>query len=133
MLLKRYNIGVLIDVRRFPKSKKFPHFNRENLKRELSSNNIRYLWLGESLGGFREGGYIKYMCSSEFKRGFNELLNVLEEFSADNIVIMCSERFWFRCHRRFIADKLVEHNYMVVHIIDESSSLKHRFRGYAKC
>ena len=57
--LKTHEISVLVDVRRFPTSKN-PEFKRENLEVELPKFGIRYVCMGETLGGFRKGGYKKY-------------------------------------------------------------------------
>jgi uncharacterized protein (DUF488 family) len=62
-LLREFSISVLVDIRRFPGSRKFPHFNRQSLEATLSAfsetsplggpaSGIEYLWL-EDLGGRR--------------------------------------------------------------------------------
>lgn len=116
-LLKGYSISVLVDVRRFPSSKKFPHFSKDELKPVLEKNGVKYVWLGELLGGFRKGGYAKYMETKEFERGLAELLGLAE--SGGILAIMCKERLWFRCHRRFISSALREKGYEVIHIIEK--------------
>jgi len=128
-LLKRYGIRVIIDIRRFPTSRKYPHFNRENLSRSLEGVGIKYFWLGNELGGFREGGYEKYMANNEWLRGYKHLLKILEEFKDTNVALMCSERLWFRCHRRFISDTLVRDGFKVVHIIDAERTYVHKLRS----
>jgi len=52
-LLQKYAISLVIDVRAFPSSQRFPHFNREYLARELFGAGISYWWLGRELGGYR--------------------------------------------------------------------------------
>ncbi len=123
-LLRKCSIKVVVDVRRFPTSKMCPHFEREALRGELSKRGIEYVWLGESLGGFRRGGYEKYMETEEFVRGMEELLSVLE--SGKRAAILCKERLWFKCHRRFISDVLVGLGYRVIHLIDEEKSYVHK-------
>lgn len=123
-LLKKYGIEVVVDVRRFPTSKMYPHFRREVLQRELTKEGIEYVWLGESLGGFREGGYERYMETEEFARGMEELLDVLE--SGKGVAILCRERLWFKCHRRFLSDVLTGLGYRVIHLIDKERSYVHR-------
>jgi len=54
-LLSLYKIKILVDVRRWPMSNKFPHFNSENLSRSLSSIGLKYIWM-ENLGGYRKFG-----------------------------------------------------------------------------
>ncbi|RKZ01415.1 MAG: DUF488 domain-containing protein [Candidatus Hydrothermota bacterium] len=125
-LLKHYGIKLLIDVRRFPTSRKYPHFNRESLEKSLVEQcGIGYLYLGDELGGYRKGGYEAYMETDEFKEGLGKLLF----WAQDGVTaIMCSEKLWFKCHRRFIADKLVELGHEVIHIIDERHTYKHKLR-----
>jgi len=121
-LLIKYNIEMVVDVRRFPTSKKFPHFKMEILKEELGKHKISYIWLGEKLGGFRKGGYRNYVETKDFKSGIKELLENLK----GRTVIMCAEKLWFKCHRRFIADELVKKGIKVIHIIDKKRTYEHR-------
>ncbi|MCD6529113.1 DUF488 domain-containing protein [Candidatus Bathyarchaeota archaeon] len=101
-LLRRYNIQVVVDVRRFPASKE-PDFCKENLERWLKEEGISYLWLGETLGGYRKGGYKKYIESESFKSGLTEILRLARRY---RLAIMCMERKVKYCHRRFIAGEL---------------------------
>lgn len=112
-ILKRYKIEVLIDVRRFPTSK-FSHFSRKNLEESLRENGICYLYLGDLLGGFRKGGYRKYTETKEFERGIREITKIPK-----NLALMCSEKFPWKCHRRFIAARLSEKGFEVIHILNE--------------
>jgi Uncharacterized conserved protein len=88
--LKAYDIELLVDVRRFPGSRRLPQFGSEELRAGLESNGIAYLWL-ESLGGRRAAlkdshnlgwtnsafrGYADHVETEEFARGLFELLNV---------------------------------------------------------
>lgn len=128
-LLKAYGVSVLVDVRRFPGSKKLPYFNRENLEAALPREGVRYLWLGESLGGFRKGGYREHLKTSEFKAGLGKVAETAAETST---AIMCAEALWFRCHRRFIADRLVRRGFTVLHILDERKTYPHRLGRRAR-
>ena len=126
-ILKFYRINTLIDVRRFPTSRIVPHFKREILENELLVHNIKYVWLGDLLGGYRRGGYEAYMSSEEFKEGLNKLINIVTS-SEGYVALMCSEKLWFRCHRRFIANKLVEKGFEVIHIIDIDRVQRHKIK-----
>ncbi len=75
-ILKNYKIALLIDVRRFPVSRKFPWFNKDNISEELKKEGISYLWMGEELGGFRRGGYENYTESENYKKGIEELIGI---------------------------------------------------------
>ncbi len=122
-LLKKYNINLLIDVRRFPKSRKFPWFNQETLKKNLKTNGIIYMWLGKNLGGYRKGGYKKYMETPAYQEG---ILMIKKLANKRRIAIMCSEKLWFKCHRRYISHTLVKEGYQVIHIIDDDKINVHR-------
>jgi len=121
-LLKKYNTDCLIDVRRFPTSK-FEHFKKENLTEFIEREGIKYVYLGQILGGYRSGGYEKYMHTEAFLNGIKQI-----ERHAKNkkSAIMCCERLPWRCHRRFISMQLESRGWEVVHIIDEKRIWKPR-------
>jgi len=126
-LLNKYDIKIVIDVRRFPKSRKYPWFNKDELRNILSSNNIKYIWLGEYLGGYRKEGYVNYMNTDEYYRGIKMVTKIISS-SNDYITLLCSEKLWFKCHRRFISDTLTKMGYKVIHIIDEDKTYTHILR-----
>ena len=133
-ILDEFGIEAVVDVRRFPRSRKFPHFNGENLKEALEKRGIDYLWLGDTLGGMRRarkykgqpwGGYREHMETEEFKKGIEELIKTaLKKKTA----ILCAEKLYFRCHRLLISEKLVEMGARVIHIIDPGRTYEHRLR-----
>jgi len=113
-ILKGFHIQRAVDVRRFPTSKKFLHFQRDNLAQALEREGIEYLYMGDSLGGYRKGGYQKYMQTEEFKWALNLLKRLVEEKRS---CIFCCERLYFRCHRRFITQAL-SGEFKIIHIIE---------------
>ena len=120
-VLRAYQIEVIVDVRRFPTSR-YSHFKQDRLKECLEQHGIEYQHVAR-LGGYRKGGYRKYMKSTEFEHG----LACVEEFAeSKRVAIMCAELLFFRCHRRFIADALKERGHTVVHIIDDKKSYEHK-------
>lgn len=123
-ILAKYRIKLVIDVRRFPQSKKFPHFNKENLQKVLETQGITYVNLPE-LGGFRRGGYKSFTQTEGFKKGLKKLLGLI---IPETTVVMCTERFFWRCHRRFIAEELVKLGYEVIHILD-GKTYKHKLKS----
>ncbi len=112
-LLAKHGVEAVADVRRFPKSRKFPHFNRESLEKTLPQFGIEYHWLGELLGGYRRGGYEAYIKTPEYMRGIEKLEALA---SRKRTAIMCAEGYWRRCHRRFIAETLEKRGWKVIHI-----------------
>jgi uncharacterized protein (DUF488 family) len=114
-ILLAYNIQSLIDVRSFPRSK-IPVFRRENLELLLNSEKIEYHFLGAELGGFRKGGYIAYTITDDFSKG----IDLVESAAlAKTSVIVCAERFPWKCHRKWIARELHKRGWEVEHIIDK--------------
>ena len=112
-ILRDYGVTLVVDVRRFPTSR-VEDFKRENLRLYLEENGIKYLWLGDKLGGFRSGGYHKYVESAEFNDGIRRLA----ELSKSEVVcILCLERKPKHCHRRFIAEALENMGFKVYHIV----------------
>jgi uncharacterized protein (DUF488 family) len=114
-ILFAYQIQNLIDVRRFPKSK-IPIFTREILEPLLHREGIEYYFLGAELGGFRKGGYIAYTLSDEFIKGVTLLESIALKKTS---VIICAERFPWKCHRKWIARELHKRGWEVEHIIDK--------------
>jgi len=114
-LCRKFKLQAVVDVRRFPVSK-FDHFKKDNLASKLRKWGVRYFYLGDVLGGFREKGYEKHTHTSEFIKGIEKLKEIASEFAT---AFVCAEKFPWRCHRRFIAQTLVQDGWRVIHILDE--------------
>jgi uncharacterized protein (DUF488 family) len=130
-LLPQHGIETLADIRRFPGSRKFPHFNRDELALALSNHGIQYVWL-EALGGRRgkqrDGSssvnlglhnssfrnYADYMQTHVFQASVTELL---EHARRKRTALMCAEALYWRCHRRLVSDFLVANGVKVEHIM----------------
>jgi uncharacterized protein (DUF488 family) len=130
-LLQAHGVELLIDIRRFPGSRKHPQYGRDALAASLQAAGIGYAFLGESLGGRRprslpidespNGGltnasfrnYADYMLTPEFRAGVDELLELA---APRTVCVMCSEGWWVKCHRRLLADYLVARGVEVRHI-----------------
>lgn len=121
-ILKHYQIEAIADVRRFPTSRKYPHFERSHLAEKLYQTNITYYWLGEKLGGFRKEGYQSYIKSESFLSGLQELMQIA---SKQVTAILCAEKLVINCHRRYIADHLTHQKWTVIHIVAENLSYPH--------
>jgi uncharacterized protein (DUF488 family) len=128
-LLSQHQVEALVDIRRFPGSRKHPHFNQDQLASALRSAGIEYHWL-EALGGRRHGmleespnlglrnqgfrSYADYMLTQEFQEGVEKLLHLAEQKPA---AIMCAEGLFWQCHRRLVSDFLVARSVSVLHIM----------------
>jgi len=115
-VLRDYQIAALVDVRVFPYSKRFPHFSQQFLEETVPAAGLRYVFLGEELGGHRREGYEAYMSSPAFAKGVEVLSAIGRE---ERVAFMCAERFPWKCHRRFIAAELERRGWRVIHIIDK--------------
>ena len=95
---------------------KMPVFTRENLENLLKRQGINYVFLGKELGGFRKGGYDAYTTTEEFRKGVDVLENIASKGTS---VIVCAERFPWKCHRRWISRELHMRGWQVEHILDK--------------
>jgi len=143
-LLKEFGVCLVADIRRYPSSRKFPHFNRQVLCKLLAAENIEYLWL-EALGGRRHTGkndksvniglktpgfrnYADYMATDEFILAVQKLLSVAGK---SRTAVMCAEKFYWKCHRRLLADYLIAQGIEVVHILGPGKLSDHKLTPYA--
>jgi len=122
-ILKSLYIKAVVDVRSFPTSKKFPHFNSDSLAEALEKEGFHYIYLGKELGGFRKGGYQNYMKTENFKKGIEKLEEIAENSLS---VFFCAEKLFFRCHRRFISEVLTERGWKVLHIVEKERIYEHK-------
>lgn len=134
-LLEAHRIEALVDVRAFPRSRRWPHFSGDRLAAAWAD----YHWLGAELGGYRKSAredsphtaldgmwraYADHMEGEEFRAGIARLLAIARERTT---AIMCAERLWNDCHRRHIADHLVAiEGAGVLHITGPSPPDPHR-------
>jgi uncharacterized protein (DUF488 family) len=114
-ILFAYDIRSIIDVRSFPKSR-LPIFTRENLELLLLQEGIKYHFLGKELGGFRKGGYTSYIITDDFMSGIDTLESIA---TTKTSVLICAEKFPWKCHRKWIARELHKRGWEVSHIIDK--------------
>ncbi len=114
-LLQRHGIQSLADVRSAPYSRYVPHFNRPELEYAVERAGIRYLYLGDELGGRPSGnefyddeGYVLYYRAARapfFVRGLERLT---DEGALCRTAIMCSEEDPTNCHRRLLIARVLE-------------------------
>ena len=143
-LLEENGLKLLADVRAWPSSKRYPHFNKEALAESLTAHGIRYEHFPE-LGGKRKAkpdsrntawrnasfrGYADYMETEQFQKGIERLLAVATE--AGPTAIMCAEAVWWRCHRSLIADYLKARGVEVLHIFGAKKVEPHPYTPAAR-
>ena len=142
-VLEENEIKLLVDVRAWPGSKRYPQFNKDALKESLNAHGIRYEHFPE-LGGKRKSkpdsrntawrnasfrGYADYMETEQFQKGIERLLDVAAE--AGPTAIMCAEAVWWRCHRSLIADYLKTRGTEVMHILGANKVEPHPYTSAA--
>jgi Uncharacterized conserved protein len=132
-LLNREGVTHLADVRAFPFSRRYPHFNGELLAPELAARGVAYTHFPE-LGGRRKTrpdsrntawrnasfrGYADYMETPRFAAALDTLVGKSE---LGPTAIMCAEAVPWRCHRTMISDGLTARGIEVIHILDAGAA-----------
>lgn len=130
-LLREHGVSLLVDVRRFPGSRRHPQFGRDALAASLADAGIAYRH-EEALGGRRASdpsagaspntawrvaafrAYADYMATPPFRGALRRLM---ADAKAGRPVIMCAEAVPWRCHRRLITDALLARDVPVFDII----------------
>lgn len=134
-VLGEAGVRTLVDVRRFPGSRRHPQFNRQPLAAALEFAGIGYRHSAE-LGGRRSGepgeerfgcievaafrSYAARMRSPEWQAALAEALAESEP------CFLCAETLWWRCHRRLIAELLHARGHEVIHLLKPGHSQPHR-------
>lgn len=143
-LLASYGIEEVVDVRRFPGSRRHPQFNKDDLEEALASAGIAYKHLPE-LGGRRGPpdpespntawrvsafqAYADRMAEPEWIAA----LNALEErCRRKTVAYMCAEALPWRCHRRLISDALTVRGFEVRHILTPNRADLHQLPDFAR-
>jgi len=143
-LVDAHAVRCIADVRAFPSSRRWPHFNREALADALHARGVRYAWI-PALGGRRHTArpdsphsawtvaafrsYADYTETAEFSKGLDELLEGAHE---NRTAFMCAEALYWRCHRRLIADRLVVLGHQVLHIDGRTHVAEHHLPDFAR-
>ncbi len=142
-ILEAHNIQIVIDVRRFPASRKWPHFNAASLAESLPARDIAYEGMPE-LGGRRKArpdsphtawrveafrGYADFADTPEFRDGLEKLVALAREKRA---AVMCAEALPWRCHRSLIADALIVRGWEVIDILSEKEARPHKLPVFAR-
>lgn len=142
-MLLSFQIESVADIRSFPGSRRYPHFNKEALEVSMPGHNMEYIHLGE-LGGRRKvrpnsinlrwnhpafRGYADYMEEPAFKKAIMEL-----ECPAHRkrTAYMCSEALWWRCHRALVSDYLKVKGWTVMHIMGIGKCEEHNYTSPAR-
>ena len=139
--LREADVRTLVDVRRFPSSRRNPQFNQAPLAEALAGAGIAYRHAFE-LGGRRSGepGEERFSCirlaafrSYAARMGTSAWQAALSaELARPRPCFMCAETVWWRCHRRLIAELLVARGHTVIHLIRPGKREHHRLSDDAE-
>lgn len=130
-LLEAGGVELVADIRRIARSRTNPQYDLERLPDELDPYRIRHMRI-EDLGGLRRKSrispdvngfwsnpsfhnYADYALSDDFRAGLDKLLDAC---ARQRTAIMCAESVWWRCHRRIVADYLIDAGRAVYHLMN---------------
>ena len=129
-VLTAAGVTCLVDVRSYPRSRRYPYFGYGPLGASLAAASIAYEWRGRTLGGRRRSdaetnhpglsepsfrAYAEHMRGEAFQRAAAQ----------EVLCLMCAERDPGRCHRSLIADWMTVRGATVVHLIEPGQSREH--------
>ena len=140
-LLREHGIERLADIRRYPGSRRYPHFSREALAQSLVERNVEYIHVPE-LGGRRKPAdnspntalrnqqfraYADHMATRDFHDAVDRLLTY-----DGRTAVMCAEAVPWRCHRNLLSDELLRRGCEVLHIIGRGEAKRHEMNPSAR-
>lgn len=141
-LLEAHRVELVVDVRRWPTSRRFPHFARDALAATLARVKIGYLWR-EDLGGYRtpapdsanrawRTGAFRAFADFMLTPACEAILAEIQGLGASQrIALMCAEAVPWRCHRQLLADAFLVRGFAVRHILDDRCEA-HRLPPFAR-
>lgn len=143
-IIRTHDIRAIVDVRAYPASRRWPHFNREAMAQALAAEDLTYHWL-PALGGRRRSTridsphrawtveafryYADYMETDEFRTGLDALVEIAHERPT---AFLCAEAVHWRCHRRLVADRLKSLGWRVWHLTSERAAQEHAYPGFLR-
>jgi uncharacterized protein (DUF488 family) len=142
-ILEAHGVERILDVRRYPSSRKWPHFDAAALDRSLAEARIGYAGMPE-LGGRRRPrpdsphtawrdaafrGYADFMDTPEFASGFARAAALAAERPS---ALMCAEALPWKCHRSLIADTFLARGWEVSEILSAREARPRRLPEFAR-
>jgi uncharacterized protein (DUF488 family) len=130
-------------VRRFPASRKWPHFNAASLETSLPASGVDYAGVPE-IGGRRKArpdsphtawrveafrGYADFMDTQDFAAGLERVMALGKERRS---ILMCAEALPWRCHRSLIADALLVRGWDVLEVLSEKEARPRKLPFFAR-
>lgn len=143
-LLQHHGIEIIVDIRAYPGSKRFPQFHQEALRSSVETSGRVYHWAGRQLGGMRKllgvsrhkalqsesfQAFADYMETDAFQKAVVQLINMAAQ---EKVALLCAERSAQNCHRSLISDYLVLKGVRVLHIEDTNAPQEHQLSPFAR-
>ena len=142
-ILGAHGIRQVTDVRRYPASRRWPHFSAESMAETLPAAGVIYTGMPE-LGGRRKArpdsphtawrveafrGYADFMDTPEFAAGLAEVERLASGMPS---ALLCAEALPWKCHRSLIADSLVARGWEARDVLSEKEARPHRLPKFAR-
>ncbi|HEX6738171.1 MAG TPA: DUF488 domain-containing protein [Vicinamibacteria bacterium] len=140
-LLQEHGVRELVDVRRYPSSRRHPHFHGAALAAALRAAGLAYRHEPD-LGGHRQPlpdspnrawrsealrGYADHMLTPAFQAALDRL-----RAAGEGVAVMCAEADPERCHRQLLADALLAGGRPVLHILGPGRAQPHALTNTAR-
>lgn len=145
-VLHCHGVQRVADIRRWPASRRMPHFNEPALRAALEAASIDYVWLGKGLGGYRKEllpvkdspntawevdgfrHYADYLDTAEGQAAMRGLEDLCRERPT---AFLCAERHWSKCHRQLVANAMLARGWELWDILDAEHRERHALPGFA--
>lgn len=142
-MLTEAGITTLVDVRRFPGSRRNPQFSAATMAQELPLSGIGFVSMTD-LGGRRKvrpdtrntawrndsfRGYADYMETAEYQAASSRLADMAR---TERVAVMCAEALWWQCHRGLISDDFKAAGWEVIHLMAPGRSEAHPYTSAAR-
>lgn len=133
-VLQAASIKTIFDVRRYPVSRRYPHFSKDEMRPALAAAGVGYRH-HPALGGYRDDaavavdsindgwppGFLRNYADYALTPLFREAIGTLYGELVPGSAVMCAEKDWRTCHRQIIADYAIMAGFRVIHIVDEQN------------
>jgi uncharacterized protein (DUF488 family) len=123
-LLTRHQMDVVVDTRSAPYSRFAPQFDREIVQTALAKSGVKYLFLGDELGGrpknasyYDAAGHVLYSRVTRDPAFVSSIERLEHGISGFKVALMCGEEDPAHCHRRLLVGRvLAESGHQILHI-----------------
>lgn len=120
-ILKDLEVKYLMDVRSNPNSCYIKDYDKDKFEKILARNKIRYTYCGYKVGGRQKIDFKKYVNTHEYNSAIKSITRIIDRGKS---AIMCSEKDYKNCHRKYVSQTLLNNGYTVIQIkVDKNMNL----------